>query len=151
MPKAFAEKIDDREYKVIIPKRDNKGQRIKNEEIESFVLEFSDHFDGATIQPTVIGCWRHPDKPEKTVCEENLIMSAVRDSEKLDREKIDPEKQAKKDLTFVRDLSERIGDRFGQFGIFYSKELTEIEIVPSKGKEEIPKERLGLDLFKKLI
>lgn len=151
MPKAFIEEIDDREYKVIVPKRDNKGQRIKNEEIESFVLEFSDHFDGATIQPTVIGCWRHPDKPERTVCEENLVMSAVRDSEQLDRDGIDPQKQAKKDLVFVRSIATKIGDRFGQYGIFYSKELTEIEVVPSKGEEELPRERLGLDLFKKLI
>ena len=76
----MGKKINDREYNLIIPKYDNEGHKIKSEKIEEIAEKMSERFGGVTVFPSILGCWKSKKMPG-VKCEENTIISSVRDSE----------------------------------------------------------------------
>jgi len=137
--------INDREYKIVVPKWDNSGRRIRAEELEEIGKKMAEHFGGVTIHPSVLGCWKNPEG--KLVCEENAIFSSYADSESSP----DWEKQKKIDEDFVIKLAKELGEKFGQESVLISEDVVEVEFISGKYSPQLPKERVGVDWFKKLI
>ena len=138
--------INDREYRIIVPKWDNSGRKIKSEEIEEIAKEISEHFGGVSIIPSILGCWKD-EKRNKLVCEENLVFSTYRDSEGVK----DWGKQKKIDEEFIRSLAKKLGERFGQESVLIGEDKVEVDFVKGKYMESLPKGRVGIDWFKKMV
>ena len=140
-------KIDDREFSLILPKFDNtKVRKIKPEVLKEFSNKISEHFGGVTIRPSVLGCW-FSSKTNKLECEENIILSAVRDSETTPNFK----EQIEKDREFMNKLSEEAGIKLGQESVMIFENLTEGNFVEGVRKDQLPKNMIGIDFFNKLI
>ncbi|MCD6408368.1 hypothetical protein J7L87_04885 [bacterium] len=137
--------INDREYRLIVPKWDNSGRKIKSEEIEEIAKRMSDHFGGVSIIPSILGCWKNEEG--KLICEENLVFQAYRDSESVR----DWERQKKIDEEFVNSIAKELGKRFGQESVLISEDKVEVNFVEGKYRKELPPERIGIDWFKKLV
>lgn len=137
--------INDREYKIIIPKWDNSGRKIRPDELEDIGKKMSEHFGGVTIFPSVLGCWKDPEG--KLQCEENAVFSSFSDSESFENW----EMQKKIDEEFIKNLAEDLGKRFGQESIVIAENKVEVNFIKGKYQKELPSEKLGIDWFKKLI
>jgi len=139
-------RINDREYRLIVPKWDNSGRKIKSEEIKEIAKEVSEWFGGVTVIPSVLGCWKNEEG--KLICEENLVFEAMRDSESSPR---DWEIQKKLDEEFMRRLASKLGERFGQESVLIAEDKVEVDFVKGRYREELPRERIGVDWFEKLV
>ena len=91
---------EDFEFKLILPKNDNSGNRINPETHKHYASELAKRFGGVTIIPDVLGCWIN----QKGIlqCEKNMIMVANRDNKVWDSDKKKlwqpPKRQKKKNL-----------------------------------------------------
>ena len=137
--------INDREYRLIVPKWDNSGRKIKSEEIEEIAKRMSDHFGGVSIIPSILGCWKNEEG--KLICEENLVFQTYRDRESVR----DWERQKKIDEEFVNSIAKELGKRFGQESVLIGEDKVEVNFVEGKYRKELPPERIGIDWFKKLV
>ena len=109
--------MEDYEFKVILPRKDNKGNFIKLDKHFDYAVELSKRFGGVTIIPKIYGCFAMlPDY--KLKCEENVMMIANRDNQFPSREN-NYEKPIpfEDDRTFIRRLSKKVGFEFGQEAI----------------------------------
>jgi len=138
--------INDREYRVIVPKYDNSGRKIRAEEMEGLAKKMSEHFGGVTIIPSVLGCWVS-ERDKKLICEENVVFSSLRDSESVPNW----EKQKREDETFIKNLAREVGTRFGQESVLISEDKVEVDFIKGRYREELPRQRVGVDWFRKLI
>jgi len=138
--------INDIEHKLVVPKWDNSGRKIKSEEISEIAKEMSNQFGGVTINPSVLGCWNDR-KRDMLVCEENMVFSSVRDSETTPNF----EEQKIKDLKFMEDMAKKLGKEFGQESIMSSENKVEVKFIEGKFKEELPEEKTGVNWFDKLV
>jgi len=137
--------INDREYRIIVPKWDNSGRRIKSEEIKDIARRISEHFGGVTIFPSVLGCWK---EGENLICEENLVIDVSRDSETA---KKPWQEQIKEDEKFIFDLAKKLGERFGQYSVMVSENKVEVDFVSGRYRKSLPSEVVGIDWFEKLV
>lgn len=133
------EEINDTEFKIIIPKYDNSGKKIKTEVIKEIGDKMSEHFKGISINPSIIGCWK--DKG-KMICEENLVISAIRDSETTENYG----NQINNDVKFMKNLSKKVGKSLGQAEILQSKSKVEADFVKGKFKKGLPR-KTGKNVF----
>jgi len=101
---------------------------------------------GVTVIPSVLGCWKNEEG--KLICEENLVFEAMRDSESSPR---DWEIQKKLDEEFMRRLAKKLGERFGQESVLIAEDKVEVDFVKGRYREELPRERIGVDWFEKLV
>lgn len=141
------------EFRIVVPKFDNSGNPISDKAISQIGREMSDRFGGVTINPSVLGCWWDKDR-KKLMCENNTIMSSVRDCEGL-------EENACRDMVqfdrgFVEELAERVGNDFGQASIMVSEDiLKDAQFVESGFKQRVsPKFRRNwgeTDWFEKMV
>jgi len=137
--------INDREYRIIVPKWDNSGRKIKAEELQAIAQKMSDHFGGVTIYPSVVGCWWSDDR--KFICEENAVFVSFADSESSE----DWKKQIQDDERFVFNLAKELGERFGQATVSVGKNNVEVAFLKGQYLEELPRSRVGHDWFKKYL
>lgn len=142
--------IDDMEYRLILPKRDNKDRRISPNEIQAFAEKFSEQFGGATIFPSILGCWKNR-QTGKHQCEENVLITAIRDSEDMREKGKNMALQTEEDRKWLEMVAEEARTHFGQFSIITGEDAVEVNFVSSEEAPEIPEERYGLDVFTKLI
>lgn len=140
----------EREHTVIIPKYDNSGRKIKPEVIRKYSNKLSERFGGVTIIPSILGCWIGKDN--KQVCEENIIIRANRDLDQTPKLTNDKKLEIiKQDREFINRLSKEIGEDLGQEAIMTSEDDVEISFMKGRRKEELEKEKIGLDWFERLI
>lgn len=125
------------EYKIIIPKWDNSGRKIKAEEVQKIAVEVSDKFGGCTIRPTVLGCW--VDDQDELQCEENLELVTASDN------------GGPEDDKWVADLAQRLGNKFGQASVFVSEDRLRVDFPEGQYKPRLHKKLIGHDWFKQLI
>lgn len=137
--------INDREYKIIVPKWDNSGRKIRPDELEDIGKKMSEHFGGVTIIPSVLGCWKSPEG--KLQCEENAIFSSFRDSESSENW----EMQKRIDEEFIKNIARSLGERFGQESVIIAEDKVEVSFIKGEYQKELPQERVGQDWFKKLV
>lgn len=137
--------INDREFRLVLPKYDNSGMKIKTSKIRDVVDKMTDNFKGVTVYPSVIGCWIGDDK--KKVCEENIIISSVRDSESTENFN----SVIKEDLKFIKSLASEVGMDLGQESILYGDSKTEVTFAPGEKIKKLPKSKVGRDAFSNLI
>jgi hypothetical protein len=129
--------INDRDYKLILPKYSNNG--------EHFAKRMTKQFGGVTILPSVLGCFAGK---EGLICEENVVLSSSRDSESTPNFG----DQTKKDESFMGDMmAHSAGTRFGQESIMISESKTEVSFPQGSYSKELPDTRVGIDFFKKMI
>ncbi len=136
----------EREYKLIIPKWDNEGHKIKSEVIEKYAGEMSDKFGGVSITPSVLGCWKDKGKIQ---CEENIELVSGRDIPDTTngRSKIFEE-----DKKFLRKLAKQIGTDLGQDSIYVTEDIVkDISFIKGEYREKLPPAKLGIKWFEKLI
>lgn len=81
------QKARDKEFSIILPKFDNSGNKVRSEIFEGITTDVSNHFGGATIFPSALGCWVNKRKEngkeiDDLICDENMVISAARDLEK---------------------------------------------------------------------
>jgi len=137
-------KPDDREFGIVVPKYDNSQRKIKVDLIKKVATEMSKHFGGATILPTVLGAW--VDDNGNLQVEENVLITSMRDVESPeDIEKV------KEDEQFMKKLAQMVGDEFGQAYVMITDDIKEVDFVEGRYKEELPKSKVGIDFFSKLI
>lgn len=138
----------EREYKLILPKWDNEGHKIKPEIIERYARELSNRFGGVTIEPSLLGCWID-EKTKDFVCEENLGLVSGRNIIGIPDGR---EKLFEEDAEFMKKLAERAGRDLGQYSVYITEDIVkDISEVKGEMKEELPKEKLGQKWFERLI
>ena len=140
-------RVNDRKYSIIIPKWDNSGRKIRVEILERIVKKMANHFGGATLIPSVLGCWVD-EKRNKLVCEENAELFAIRDSE---TSPLPWNEQKRVDEEFVRNLAKEVADELGQSAVMITEGIQEVKFVQGRYREELPEKKVGIDWFKKLI
>lgn len=133
--------INDREFRVIVPKFDNAGQKINVGLIEGVAERIADRFGGVTVFPTTLGCWQPEDGG--LMCEENVVMSTVRDS--TDNVPIDD------DQAWFRDLARNIGKDFGQFSVMVAEDAIETDFIEGEPLSRLEGDKVGRDPFRELI
>lgn len=107
--------MEDYEFKVILPRKDNSGNFIDLKRHFDYAKELSGRFGGVTILPQVFGCYV---MDNDLMCEENVMMVANRDNQFPSRDN-NYEKPVpfEEDRMFIRRLSKKIGFEFGQEAI----------------------------------
>lgn len=141
---AIGKEINDREFRVVLPKHDNDGRPIKADLIEDISVDISERFGGVTVFPSVAGCWVAEEGDEsELMCEENLIISTVRDSE--------DGVSYNKDEEWIHELAADAGLDLGQYAIMVSEDVVEADFVPGEFKERIDDENVGQNVFRKLL
>jgi len=156
MVKKSNRKIDDREFRIILPKYDNAEKKIKAGVLKKVIDEMNLHFKGSTIYPSVLGCWTNPSNKD-LICEENIIVTSVRDNEheavkeELKRRGISFKQMLDEDEKFMQSLSKKTGFKLGQGEVFTGTSTTEVDMLKGKFKEELPKSKTGADFFRKYI
>lgn len=141
------------EFRIVVPKFDNSGNPISDKVISKIGKEMSYRFNGVTIHPSVLGCWWDKDR-KKLMCENNTIMSSVRDCEDLGENAC--KDIVDKDRVFVEGLAERVGNDFGQDSIMVTEDiLKDAQFVESEFKQRVsPKFRRNwgeTDWFEKMV
>lgn len=130
--------IDDRKFSIIVPETDNSGNIIRKDELESVAKRMARQFGGSNIDG-FIGCWKEsPEEGADIMCEKNIMIDSIRDTEFRDHwtvdEDKDPKEQFEVDQKFLEDLREDIVDDFGQAVAFSS--ISKSESVTSTGDME---------------
>ena len=138
----------EKEYRLILPKLDNSGNKIEVDKIKKYAIDMSTKFGGVTIRPTVLGCYKNGEG--KLQCEENIEIVSDRDLDSVDFDK--RQEQVESDIKFINDLAVRAGKEFGQESIIMLRDaIDDVSFVPGIKKEHLEKDMLGLDPFRKLI
>ena len=137
-------RINDRKYSIIIPKWDNSGRKIRPEILEKVVKRMSEHFGGATVIPSVLGCWKEGDK---LICEENAEVYSIRDSESVS----DVERQNQIDERFVRDLAKSVANELGQSAVMVTEGIQEVTFIGGRYRKELPQSKVGINWFRRLL
>jgi hypothetical protein len=138
--------INDREFRLIIPKYDNDLHKIKAEEVKEIAKEMSEQFGGVTVYPSVLGCWKDTETG-KLQCEENIVITATRDSENTKNY----EEQLKRDREKMEKIAKKYGKRFGQKSVMWGRSITEVKFEKGKFRKSVPEHIRGIDFFEKLI
>lgn len=133
--------INDREFRIVVPKFDNDGRKIKTSLIENIATRISERFGGVTVHPSTLGCWK-PDDGD-LMCEENILFTTVRDS--ADNVPI------AEDQAWFRKLAHDVGSDFGQFSVMVAEDIVETEFITGEFEERLGEEKVGRDVFKELV
>ena len=131
-------KNEDFEFKLILPKRDNSGNKINAETHKRYASELARRFGGVTIIDDVLGCCIN--QRGILQCEKNIIMVANRDNKVWDSDKkkliltsFEDDKQ------FIGRLSKQAGFELGQFSIFSEGDRNRnVVFKPGLGKDALP-------------
>jgi hypothetical protein len=124
-------------YRVILPKRDNSGNRIDPKVLEKYALKMAEQFGGVTTTPRVLGCFKGDVGLE---CEENMLMESTVQEEGAD--------SAILNRRFITRLGAEAGKELGQQCI-YEVQRSEVETncVPGQRKKSLPESKLLEDPF----
>jgi len=137
--------INDREFSIVVPKRDNAGNPIKPAVIEEFAHRIAQRFGGITVHPMVAGCFI-PDEGEhegELMCEENAIISTVRDSEDGVPKPLDEQ--------YIERTAQDVAEQLGQISVMTTEDKTEVEFVQGDYVGELPDDMVGENVFRSLL
>lgn len=135
--------FNDVELSVIAPKFDNSGNKIRPDEARKVAKKFSEKFGGATVEPSLLGCWENSDTGE-LMCDENMRISTTLDTSNPDspsREKAE---------SIVRKQAKQIGDKLGQASVMTSESKESASFVEGDYKNHVPESEQE-DLFDRLL
>lgn len=144
-------------FSMIIPKADNKRNKIKHDVIKKHINKINGRFGGSTTTPTTLGCWRDEARGGKMQCETGMKVITYRDFE---GSKLDAEERRTKldsDYKFVKKVAKEMGKELGQDAIAVTYDNVEdVSFVPGEWKANMPKSKVyarkETDMpFKKLI
>lgn len=109
----------------------------------------SERFGGVTIFPSVLGCWVDEWHGGKLVCEENVLITSIIDSESVS----DFNRVVEEDRKFMADLGREAGRTFGQAVIMETQGKKEMEFFRGVYRKTLPKSMLKRagNVFRKLI
>ena len=135
----------DRMFTIVVPKYSNAGERISTETLAEYAKVVSREFGGATVHPSVLGCWVD-ERTDELVCEENLLIETAVDTDKVTEAELEEKRE------FVRKLARKIGEDLGQYAVMaYEDVIDRLSFVEGDYKEHIPESMKEEDFFKKLI
>lgn len=111
--------VSEREFRIILPIRDNKQHELKREVYEPYMKKMSDEFGGVTIYKA-FGCAREKpihgeDNPLQ--CEENIVIESSFDTS--DKRRIE------KGLRVMNELGKKAQKKFGQWGVIVQSDVIE--------------------------
>lgn len=145
----------EREFTIILPKKDNAGRQITVDQISEVAKGMASHFGGVTVNPKVVGCWIGDSK--KMVCEENTRLSSARDLDYGKKKGVwaspeEAERVFAEDRKFMHKLCKSKGIALGQETIFLQESVSaENEQVRGKYKKELKKGMLEHDPFRRNV
>lgn len=133
--------INDREFRIIVPKFDNASQKIRPDVLEDIAGRISGRFGGVTVFPSTLGCWQPDDGG--LMCEENVVFTTVRDS--ADNVPI------AEDQDWFRDLAHEVGVDLGQFAVMVAEDIVETQFITGDPKSRLEADKVGRDPFRELL
>lgn len=149
-------KVNEAEFKIIIPKYDNSQRKIANKELRKIGEELTKRFDGVTIIPNILGCYV-PEGKDAPFCEESHLFFSSRDFDKLEekeKRKISNEERKSilaEDLDGLQDLAKDTGINLGQESIYIAQDTQdEVTFVKGKYKQALKKNKIGFNFFGQL-
>lgn len=126
----------EREFRIVIPKKDNAGNQISLRVLEDIVREISDRFGGATVYPTVLGCW-NPGGGRPIECEENFVVDVTRSRD--DQGRPASIGLLEEDRRWFLDLARRVANQLGQEEVMAQEETdTRTTFVTGRRLESLP-------------
>ena len=140
----------EREFKIILPKRDNDNRKIDPSAYTEFIGAINKRFGGSTTVPSVFGFFKHKGKLQG---EENFVVTVARDFDKKPLNKLTPvqrEKLITQDRSFMKRLANKAGKKFGQTSIFVQEARVDSDEIKGKRKKTVPAV-LGERLFEKAL
>lgn len=141
---------DEREFSIIIPKKDNAGHLLDVGGIKRYAEKMSDHFGGVTINPTVVGCWREK-KSDPLQCEENVRLFSGRDFP-VGTSDVDAEKKLASDRLFMKKFATDIGRKFGQYSIYVVEDIVkDNKQIRGEWKEQVGEEFREKDIIRRRL
>lgn len=146
--------IGEAEFSVILPKRDNSGQKINNRLYQKYISKMNKRFGGSTINPNLMGCFKNKDT-KRIECETNLKVSSIRDFENPFDDKshlTDPQKKRllDEDFKFLKKLSKEAGDEFGQTAMLTIRNnIDDASLILTKRKVKLRPNKIFDDFFNK--
>ncbi len=126
----------EREFRMILPKRDNLGHPINVQLLQGIVQEVADHFGGVTVLPVTLGCF-DPGGGRPLECEEGLMVDVTRFQDQEGR----PASPGliQQDQAWMADLASRVAVQLGQQSVFEQQELdTRTDYRPGRRLAELP-------------
>ena len=143
----MANKPTEREFSIIIPKKDNEGHLINVERLRDYALDMSKQFGGVTVNPKVVGCGIH-ERTKKLDCDESVYIFSVRDIKKEDFGKAD--QILEKDRKFMHGLARKAQKQFGQWGILTQEDIVQDNVfVMGKKRKKIGNVLWEKDVFRR--
>ena len=139
-------------FSVIMPKRDNSGQKINNKLYQKYISKINNRFGGSTTMPSVLGCFVN-EQSGRTECEANIRIDAVRDFENPfdDRSNLsisERKELLKEDFKFMKKIAKHSGDEFGQTAMLVIKDdIDDASLILTKRKDSLPREKIFDDFF----
>lgn len=153
--------VGEGEFRLIVPRYDNDGNRVQQEKYDKYVEEMNKHFGGSSSW-RIGGCYLDDEKKQQ--CEGNVVISGIRDFDspysKLQGLSCDKrEKTLQEDKNFVKNLSRMARKDFGQESVLsVFDRIGDATFVKGKKKEspltpEIKqkKERVQKEIFQEIF
>jgi len=131
------------EFKLILPRYDNSGRKIKAVEYMPYINAMNKRFGGTSIS-NIAGCYTS--SRGDVQCEKNILLTSYRDFDnpfkKLNRRITEKQKKRilENDYKFMEKLSKKAGKKFGQEGILFAyDDIPDASIVLGEYKKKLPK------------
>lgn len=122
------------EFKIIFPKYDNSGNRINPERFNPYFNKIISEFDGFTLIPEALGCWRD-EKSGKVMCDENMVVFTSADTS--------DQREINRKYNFLKQLSKDIGKEFGQASVFVENDaIYDVSFMKGKFKRGLGREEV---------
>lgn len=133
----------EREFRIILPKFDNAGQRISTDVLRDYAQQVAKHFGGVDVFPATLGCY-YSKQEQRLQCEENIVIEATRNDATPD--------EVTADTLWMHKLAGEAARQLGQEEVFLQQDTaTRTSFVQGHRKQELPANMLESDYFKKLI
>lgn len=133
----------EREFKLVLPKRDNSGVRIRTSVLTDIIRDVAEHFNGVSVVPTTLGCYRDSET-QRLQCEENLTVTVTRTQSSPD--------ELRADHQFMLAVAHRAAKLFGQEAVMESENHgTHTIFVPGVRRQHLSSELLEHDDFQRLL
>lgn len=127
------------DYRMVFPKRDNSGQRIRPDVLAEYPRAMGRRFGGVTVYPTVLGCYVSQETGDFQ-CEENVVAVSTA------RERFPSESQQNEE--FIENLGRRAAVDLGQEAIFEVETRDEdAHFIGGVRTQRLPPSYVSTDVF----
>lgn len=145
------QKVGEGEFSMILPKKDNAGNRINPKIHEKVINDMNEQFGGTTTSPVALGCFKSEETGDFD-CEENIKVSADRiffDENKNAKER---SQELKSDFRWLKKKAKQVANKLGQESVIVDFDrMNDVDLIEGNRKGELSKDKIKEKGFESYI